>query len=115
MAATTINDVLTDLTYSVLACKLAANVEDEQDEISLSLYPNPAENLLGLAFILENSENVQIEIFNAVGTKFYSEQNFFRADTRSTTAINIASFTNGTYFCRLTTKGFSVTRKFVKL
>ena len=79
---------------------------EEQGDITISLFPNPAKNKL----TVEASEPVKmLEIYNINGALVYRQ-----SDCTETTIINVDSYATGTYMIRLTTDNTVVIRRFVK-
>ena len=79
---------------------------EEQNDITITLYPNPVSNKL----TIETTEAIDhIEIFNMVGAMVYSQKN-----CSDKVEIHTADLQAGTYFIRMTTQNVTEVRKFVK-
>ena len=78
----------------------------------LSIYPNPATNVLKLS--LENgfSKNTGLEIFDETGKLVMSKQ-LQNLDFKGIIQLDITSLSNGRYFVRLTDSTGFVTKNFV--
>jgi len=73
-------------------------VEEIALEDVLNVYPNPAEGHLNLNYSLF-AKGVNIEIYNILGTKIYSQQQ--TSNVRSQTVIDVSGFDRGLYFLKL--------------
>jgi hypothetical protein len=95
------------VTASVNAC---TGIENNNDDASILIYPNPAENYLNLDINDHANEQALIEIFNLQGQKLYSNvagnmpENFH-------TSIDISRFAKGVYMIRVQMGGKSILRK----
>ena len=65
---------------------------------NIVLYPNPAQNMVTLAYTLDNDAKLSFEVYNILGEMVSSEgqTNFDKGSY--TTGINTAPFANGIYF-----------------
>lgn len=83
------------------------NVTDESLEEyanRFEIYPNPAENYLNI----DTNENInEVNIYNVIGVKVYSEQNF-------NGTIDLSEFNDGVYFIRINTEKGDITKRFIK-
>ena len=66
--------------------------------------PNPFTNFISL----ENAENSQVEIFDSLGKKVFSDNNFI------SNIINTSQFSSGLYFVKIQKEGKTFTKKFIK-
>ncbi|MEZ4906991.1 MAG: T9SS type A sorting domain-containing protein [Saprospiraceae bacterium] len=81
---------------------------DDNDENSISVYPNPAFNYLYVSLDNPNSEKCSIEIFDESGRRirkfdYNLEEDFF---------IDVSSFTSGSYFIRINDGENKIIKKF---
>ena len=81
--------------------------------LNISTFPNPADNILNLKYHLDQSSEVNIEIYNILGAKVAS----FKTDHQTSTGdhlemINVDNLKNGTYFLKFNTKEIDRTIKF---
>ena len=79
-------------------------------EFPFNIFPNPASSFLILqssAFILQSSI---VEIYDLNGTKLFQKQ--LPAGSKSI-EVDVSSFPNGIYFCKLSTENISVTKKLI--
>lgn len=83
------------------------NVTDESLEEyanRFEIYPNPADNYLNI----DTNENInEVNIYNVIGVKVYSEQNF-------NGTIDLSDFNDGVYFIRINTEKGDITKRFIK-
>lgn len=66
--------------------------------------PNPFTNFISL----ENAENSQVEIFDSLGKKVFSDNNFI------SNTISTSQFSSGLYFVKIQKDGNFITKKMVK-
>ena len=80
-----------------------SDIEATESVEAVSVYPNPANDVLNIA----SSENVSmVEVFNLQGQRLLAQN--------EASQINISNLTTGTYMVRLTTANGVVLKKFVK-
>lgn len=83
----------------------------EQNERVL-LYPNPVETYFNIRLQSEEAQPCVIEIYTLEGRLVFSEKSELSNNTHT---INVASFAQGTYLCKITNGKKISTTKFVKL
>ncbi len=76
---------------------------------SITLYPNPAKDVVNVQCTLNNVQCVSVEVFDVYG-KVINTVNVVENPTR----INVSNLANGMYFVRVTTDEGAVTKTFVK-
>ena len=105
----TAEDNETQQTYSVVFT-IPTSTVDFSLKNTIKLYPNP----VGRKFKIQSSkfkvEGALIEIYNLNGDKLL--QKLISKGTE-TTEIDVSSFPNGIYFCKLCTENESVTKKLI--
>lgn len=79
------------VTYCQNACSVG--VSENLASASFSLYPNPNNGIFAL---ISNSNNFNLEIFDLLGQKVYSDK-----VVQSTMEIQIPNNTKGIYFCKI--------------
>jgi hypothetical protein len=77
---------------------------------NLSVYPNPAQNLLNVSFTLQNQENVKLELVDVTG-KLIREVNPSVMQGDNTLSMDLEGIDNGIYFIRLVSNGAIETKK----
>ncbi len=98
----------------ILDCKTVSIEEAELSGFYLSMYPSPAESNATLSVISNQSEQVNIEIYNAMGQLMSSKQTELLSGENSIN-LNLEEFAAGSYFVKIIgSKNFSKTLPFVK-
>jgi hypothetical protein len=88
---------------------------DPKSQISgLSLYPNPASDVLAVLVSLESSQDVTIDVVDVLGKTVASYNYNNVAVGASKVNLDIAGLASGVYFANVRTATGSVSRKFVK-
>mgnify|MGYP001614083976 CR=1 FL=1 len=83
------------------------SVEDNTSEIEISVYPNPASEMLAVGCPM--TEDGCLEIYNAMGEKVFSSVISHQS------SVNVKVFAKGIYFLKISDGKKSSTRKFVKM
>lgn len=78
----------------------------------LTISPNPAKDLLKLAFYNTSNESVNYQITNVLGQKV--SQGVLKIETTKEGTVNIQNLAPGTYFIKVTETSNSSTIKFIK-
>ena len=76
---------------------------------SISLYPNPAKDVVNVQCALNDVQVKAIEVFDMYGKLLQTV-----SMTPETTTINVSGLASGMYFVRVTTEAGTVTKSFVK-
>ncbi len=87
--------------------------ENEKDNSSLSLSPNPASNYTKLNYELKNSSNVEISVYNLVGTKVYNKTINNQNAGNYTEIIKTENLPSGLYICNVRTNDLLKSNKLV--
>ena len=80
---------------------------------SFSLYPNPANSNINIAYQLESEQNVTVELFNMLGEKVYDDNEGLSSAGQHSMVLNTEQFEPGIYFVRLTTDNATSLKKLV--
>lgn len=80
--------------------------------VSISMFPNPASQLVTLSVELAKAENLNMEIYDNIGQKVWSKE--LNGVQSGTEQINIAHFAQGIYFVKLSTGSGNRTLRLVK-
>jgi hypothetical protein len=72
-------------------------IEDEENLISLKVYPNPSSNIINFQF--EPDENIHLEIYDLLGKQIFARE------IQNSTQINVETWPKGIYLYQLNTKG----------
>ncbi len=76
---------------------------------SISVYPNPTEDILNVSIPSQLGSNVSYEIFNYLGQVVKTSES-----SSSDFSINTSNFSNGVYFIKLNVEDSSKTLRFIK-
>lgn len=78
---------------------------------SLSLYPNPTNSNLNIAFELESNDHITVDVMNIVG-QIVSSQDYGTVSAGYTLkTINVSDLSSGIYLVNITTNAGVITRK----
>lgn len=80
---------------------------------SLTLYPNPAEAIINIEFILKEDDFVGYKLFDIAGKTLLRSDLKYYASGSQNKQINLTNFASGIYYCKIFTKASSKTAKFV--
>ncbi len=69
------------------------------------VYPNPANNSLNLAYVLNADGEVQIEIVDVLGKKVIQENSSGRAGEKTNKALGIEALSSGPYLLTIRQNG----------
>ena len=93
-----------NIVWNAASMKLNSSTTTGVDELSVTnnekivLYPNPAQNVVTLAYTLDNDARLSFEVYNMLGQMVSADapSNFNKGSY--TTQINTSEFPNGIYF-----------------
>jgi len=92
---------------------MLVGVEEIDNIITLlEIYPNPVWDILNIKTDISESSKVHITIHNQLGMIEMEET--ITTDPKAIIKLNVSELEGGIYFLRITTKGHSITSKFVK-
>jgi hypothetical protein len=86
----------------------ATGISEIQNGNSVSVYPNPAKEILNIELGTLNLEKVQIRMLNTLGQVLLTEKPITHNST-----FNIQHFPSGLYFVQISAEGFTSTKKIV--
>lgn len=96
--------------FSVVDNNATVGIEEQKaDNMSVSIYPVPVENRLN--FSVPNTENFNVEVFDAVGNKVKSKA--FTQDA-SVRQLDMSDLNSGVYFVKISTDKAQTTKRIVK-
>jgi len=114
------SNVNNDITYYKLAQTDFNGISTEVSVISvirnvnekavLSIYPNPASDIVQLTVEGENLEKGKLIIYNNLGDTYYESQDFLQTDVN----INIATWQKGIYLVQVKSPEKIITKKLIK-
>ena len=85
-----------------------------KNDLTISMFPNPAKEILNLQLNSDNNQETKIIIYDYIG-RLMIEKNISVIDGNITQQLDISKFTNGFYFLRLfRNDGSSSTKIFLK-
>lgn len=90
---------------NALAAPSAIESETE-NKGELNVYPNPANSLINLSFVLNKSSNILVEIMNSLGQSVYSITEVYNSGEFKLT-INTNDLPNGVYFLKFSNESGS--------
>ena len=82
-------------------------------ENSVSLYPNPAKEVINVQCTMNNVQIEAIEVYDVYGKIVRTDVETCHGASLQT-RINVSGLANGMYFVRVTTEKGAVTKPFVK-
>jgi len=93
------NSGVTTLNGNFSPCNVG--IDDQKEENSFTIYPNPSKGEFTINIELAKQENIQIRVFNIVGQEIFTKK---IADTQvGKFTIDLSSQSNGIYFVELKT------------
>lgn len=98
-------------TTKELSAQVTSNMREKENK-QFTVYPNPAQADITIAYELEKAEPVLISIYNVQGQKVYSEQLNAKAKFGSI-KVNLSSLSNGLYIIKAKTNKATSTHKII--
>jgi hypothetical protein len=93
-------------------CGTLSNIDEQRENLELSIYPNPATNQITIEFDLVDVKNAVIEIKNVLGQTLRSMDVFQQGQSKL--EIDISDFPQGLYVIQLINGNEVSCRKFLK-
>lgn len=87
-----------------------AKVIEENLDVSLNVYPNPATSVLNVDFTLVNKSSASVEVVNGLG-QIVATQDLGQVSGEQSTSINVASLESGMYIVKVKTVDGETTRR----
>ncbi len=110
-ASTTIDFYAINTLYNEMTIGMESGVNDFNGDISLSVYPNPTSNFANIALNLDNTSDVQVEVFDVQGRRVLDKT--WTGLQQETIVMNVQSLTTGTYSMKIKTDDGFVTKPLV--
>jgi hypothetical protein len=85
--------------------------ELQADETTVSIYPNPANDLININFVLNQDEEAIIELIDFTGKNTLQKKNFVGKKGFNNQSLDASTFSSGIYFIKLTLNNKTVTKK----
>ncbi|MBC7863140.1 MAG: T9SS type A sorting domain-containing protein, partial [Bacteroidia bacterium] len=93
-------------------CAFTVGVKElELKELNISLYPNPANEILNVSFEFQNETKIQITDLTG---KIISETRVENTAGKTIQPLNISALSKGIYFVNLISEGKNFCKKFIK-
>jgi len=97
---------------SALATTAVQQVKN--NDLNLSVFPNPAQDNIAINYSLSASSDVTTDIYNIIGAKVISVSRIGQPSGKHTEQVNFGNkLSNGIYFIRISAEGATATLKFV--
>lgn len=90
----------------------ALSTEELGNDIGLSIYPNPANNIMNVSFNVEEANKINMEVVDVAGRMVYNT-NVNNTNGNITEQVDVTNFQSGIYLLNLTVDGQRVTKKFI--
>jgi serine protease AprX len=74
---------------------------NQREEIAMTVYPNPAQNVINVGFYVNVAKNVEITIFDMNGKERLRKIKHCNAAGSFVETINIAGLASGSYIVRV--------------
>ncbi|HXB13539.1 MAG TPA: T9SS type A sorting domain-containing protein [Bacteroidia bacterium] len=92
---------------------ITTGLEELSNGVSFEMYPNPTNSSTNIAFKLDQTQDVNVQVYNVLGEKVYSVDNGRMAAGQHTMNINCSGFESGVYFVKFTTDNATTTKRLV--
>jgi len=84
---------------------------ENQQDVTVSVFPNPSSNFANVIFLLKKSEKVMLSLYNSQGEMVYSEKARIYGSGENKIRLNNENMSNGLYIMKLTIGNETITRK----
>ena len=96
-----VQDMTTKEVHQSAFAAVTAGMSDiERANLITAVYPNPAKDQVNINLNMEQSENVEVSVFNTVGQVVLNE-NFGSMNGVNTLTLNLGDLTTGIYFVKI--------------
>jgi len=92
---------------------IVLGMEQLGNGVSFEMYPNPTNKLTNLNYSLDQSQNVNVQVYNMLGEKVYSVDNGRMSAGQHTMAIDCSGLQSGVYFVKFNTDNATTTKRLV--
>jgi hypothetical protein len=89
-----------EIHQSAFAAVTAGMTDIERANLITAVYPNPAQDQVNINLNMEQSENVEVSVFNTVGQVVLNE-NYGSMNGVNTLTLNLGNLTTGIYFVKI--------------
>jgi len=87
--------------------------EQTAENFNLNIFPNPANGSVNLSFNLIKPSEVSIELYDILGSKYYTESQSKNSGI-NTTSIDLSNYNTGVYFIKLSTEDLIISKMIIK-
>lgn len=102
------------LTYSLYVQTNTDLGTEEDSQSELVLYPNPTNDIVNIAFDLENDTEIRLELYNSVGEIVVNSDLGLYEKGQVNIGLGTSNLAAGLYFCKLTVGEQVITSSFLK-
>ena len=99
-----------DFSLIVTGVDATAGVNDSAFKAGVSIYPNPATNMLNISFANAMANDVAVTIYDMQGRLMLSKN----IGTADASALDISQFANGTYIVSISGDNINISKKIIK-
>lgn len=92
----------------------SVGIEKPEDQINLSVYPNPSTSVSHVSFYLNAPSDAVLEVFDMAGKKVLSPYSGRLSAGDGSIEMNLSGLTNGMYMVRFTVNGTVIHKKITK-
>ena len=101
--AQVLNDIMMTMP-EIVTLTLGVN-DNMTDNIHLSVYPNPANDVCTLVYQLPEAGRLTVSVYDMMGVKVMDAASFHQEEGKHEMRLNTSSLAAGTYCCRITFEG----------
>ena len=101
--------------YSIYTIDNTYNIDEEQDlNNAFNLYPNPANNEIGISYILDKSSEVSFKIYNTIGQLMLTHNFGKQNQGNFSNVIDVTKLSKGLYLANLIVGNKTISKRFIK-
>ncbi|MCF8276366.1 MAG: T9SS type A sorting domain-containing protein [Flavobacteriales bacterium] len=91
----------------------SVGITENEDVSGLSVYPNPTSDLLNVAFVSKDNQNITVNVFNVTGALVQTEQRTVKVGQRNLITFDTEKLSSGMYMVQLVGANSTVTEQVV--
>jgi len=95
-------------------CDPTFNIDYSEADYNISIYPNPATDLISIEYQTFQNSEVGLKIISQQGIVIFSKSLHNQSAGNWTEGVNVTSYKPGVYLIQLTAEGKSYTKRFIK-
>jgi len=92
---------------------VTTGMEELGNGVSFEMYPNPTSKLTNLTYNLDQSQDVNVQVYNMLGENVYSVDNGRMGAGQHTMSIDCSGLQSGVYFVRFNADNATTTKRLV--